>query len=453
MNTSRLSPLPVTALLIFAILLPYGSSVSLQNFEIHMAGEKPMVDDEKRYCLIAGIWHEADVYLDSPASSVDIEMWTGDGERNASDYYHWEYSNGVWRDVEYGIYMDEDKCEKTGTLYSFYIGVDADVEYGIWNLSVSADGETIYTTQISVKEARVGYAIYPHLADSPIWVRPFEPVNLTLTDDAHAIIIENNGNYPFSVSLNFSALQDDIKLIEKNDTVHVGERIERHISINLPAFSPRIIDIKISVHMSPLYRISTSSTAALLTEQNYNTTMRIYIGHSGYHIIQEKGFTIQKKDSLNVDYNGVVNLTAFVSGNGSMLMYLDGINCTIIELFLDGEKVSHQPITLDLNEDKEYNLTVMVKADVPDVAAKLVYTIYHGKSNASYSTVLNVGPAPPPKPVSPPTPDKTLVAAFIIGAAGIVTVYVLISQKKAAELARKEGKGRNKARKEGRRRR
>lgn len=449
-NSHGLSVLLI-AILLLPLLLPHASAASLQNFEIHLVGEKAMQDSANRYRVVAGVWHEADVYLDSIASSVDIEMWIGNGERNRSNYYHWRYENGVWSDLEYGIYINPEKCKEAGSFYSFYIGIDGDVDYGIWNLSISADGEALYNSQISVEKVVAGYAILPHLVDNAIWVEPFKPISLNLTDDSHAIIIENQGNYPFSVSMNFSALEDNIDVVEKKNTVHIGETIDRHLSIDLPALSPRIIDIKISVHMTPLYRIPTSSTAALLTEQEYETSMSIYVGHSGFHIIQADGFTIQKKDSLNVNYNDVINLTAFLSGNGSATVYLDSLNCSIEKVFLDGKPVS-SPIDIDLEEDKEYNISLVIKADVPDVAAKLIYKIHHGENDRTFSTVLNVGPAPPPKPVPESHSGRTFAAMFILGAAIIATAYIFISQKKAAERSRRDEGKKKKDRKRGRKR-
>ncbi len=424
------------ALLMVSLFIPSSSGVSIENFETHIIGESPLTDTQGRYRMVAGIWHQTDVYLDSSANSVDIEMRFGDfSEKDTTNYYHWRYSYGNWSDVEYGIYIDQGRCDRTGTLYSFFIGVDGKVNYGLWNLTIKADGKEIYASEIAVEKPKVGAEF--HSADFMLWIAPFTSGIIDSKDKGQYLRIVDGGNTPLYYNITFSSFSDRINITGKKDVIHVKGETTQYIRFTADSWSPRIIKIKGTVIAGGLYRIPTGSTASLISEVGSTFPITVYVGHSGYELTEENGFTIQRKRQISLDYNAEAELKIFLTGNGTANIDIRGDNCTIKELIYRGEKKS-SPFYFTLSQDHEENISIRFRADVPNVTARVVYDIQYKGNESAYFTDVKVGPAPSPEPVPPPQPDRTIAAAFITITAGLATAYILLTQKKAAEGAKKK---------------
>lgn len=432
MRTSPAS-LALIALILLSLFIPSGTALSVENFEVHMMGEKPVTDAEGRYRIVAGIWHQTDVYLDSPADSIDIQMSCGDfSEHNFTNFYHWRYSDAGWSDVAYGVYIQKDRCERTGTLYSFFIGVDGKVNYGLWNLTVSADGSEIYSTQIDVVRPRRGISVSGEFI---FRTEPFTPG--ILNSDDH-LIIRNGGNIPLYYNITFPSFSDRINITGKKDIIHVNGDATHYLTFTVGSWSPRIIKITGRITAGGMYRIPTNTTAALIPQVGATFPVTVYIGHFGYEIIEKDGFTLQRKREISLDYNSEAELRIFLTGNGTANIDIKGENCAVEEVVYDGNRIK-LPFSLSLSQEHEENISIRIKADVPDVTAKVLYIIEYKGNESSYFTDVKVGPAPPPEPVPHPQPDKTIAAAFIVGAASLATAYIVLGQKKAAR-AEKGGK-------------
>ncbi len=402
-----------------------------------MVGEAALKDSEGRYRMVAGIWHQFDIYLDTSADVVEIEMRYGDfTDWDTTNHYRWLYSAGNWSDAEYGIYIEQDKCDRTGTLYSFIVGVDGKVNYGLWNLTVRADGEEIYASEIYVEKAVVGADF--HSADFLLWAVPFTAGTIDSADKMQYIRIVNGGNTPLYYNITFSAFSDRINLTGDDEVIHVGGETVRYIRFGTDSWSPRVIKIKGRINVGAMYRIPTASTATLITGVGSTFPLTIYIGHSGYEILEKDGLTIQIKRRISLDYGAESELKIFLTGNGTAMVNIRGENCTIEEIIYRGEK-RNPPFPVVLSEEFETNITIRIRADTPDVIAKVIYLIEYGGKDNIYSTDVEVGPAPPPEPVPPQEPDKTLAAAFIIGAAALATAYIMLTHKKAADEVKRKG--------------
>ncbi len=443
--------LALIAFTVSSIFIPSGSGISIQSFDMHMVGENPLRDSQGRYRMVAGIWHRVDIYLDVNADAVEMEMQYGDfTEKNTMNHYRWLYSDGNWSDAEYGIYMEPDRCDRTGTLYSFFVGVDGKVNYGVWNLTVRADGEEIYSSEIYVEKATVGADF--HSADFVLWTEPFTAETIDSADNMQYLRIVNGGNTPLYYNITFSAFSDRINITGKADVVHVGGEAIQYIRFRTDEWSPRVIEIKGRINAGALYRIPTASTATLITGVGTTFPIAVYVGHSGYEILEKDGLTIQIKRRMSVDYGAESELKIFLTGNGTATLDIRGDNCTIEEIVYNGER-RNTPFTVLLSREFETNITVRIKADVPDVVARVIYSVEYEGNKSTYSTDVEVGSAPPPEPVPPSAPDKTLAVAFIIGAAALATAYILLTHKKAADEVKNRGKKDVSGKKSGRKRR
>ncbi len=415
-------------------------SAEVNEINMHIVGEKPVLRDGMPL-MVAGLWHIVDINTDDSCSHIDLYLSYGNPEeenRSVKDHYHWTYDSdgSVWKDAEYGTYIVPEKCEKFGGLYTFYIGVDGKVDYGVWNMSVVADGKRIIEKNIVVERPSVSSAVSS--ADFSLRIDPFTAGTIDSEDLGQYVKISDTGNTPLICNMSFSSFSDRIKIKNPVGTLHIGDEEKIYLTFRADAWSPRVLNITGYVKVGSPYRIPTNTTASLIINLQTTFSIKVYVGHSGYDVIQEDGFTIQKKDSINLVYGEEANLMFFLTGNGTASMGINSENCTIEEIRFQGGTVE-SPFRVGLLPDREVNGSVRIKADVPDTSGRLIYVINYNGKTYEYHTDIRVGPEPEKSTTEPVTEEnRSAVTAFLILAGVGATAYVLAPKARTREKKKKE---------------
>ena len=147
-------------LLLAILLIPFllsGLTVSHTVTEKDLSWKDYAASSGNSY-IVAGSFRQFDVVLDRDVEKVTVLAYHGDsipgaGDRSSSNYYRWEYDNGVWKDVSGhdSEYIDSSKCEKNDFTYSFFIGIDRGANRGSWKVIIHVDDDEKIESTFSIE--------------------------------------------------------------------------------------------------------------------------------------------------------------------------------------------------------------------------------------------------------------------------------------------------------------
>ena len=137
-----------TLLLIIIVLMPlafsglsFSKSITTKN-----ASFNELTASSVNSVLVAGDFQYFNVTLTSEAKKICIIAYHSDSipkseNQSVSNYYKWEYNNGVWRDISGhdSVYIKTSLCVKDNHTYSFYLGIDRKANPGHWSFKVLVD--------------------------------------------------------------------------------------------------------------------------------------------------------------------------------------------------------------------------------------------------------------------------------------------------------------------------
>ncbi|UCF12602.1 MAG: DUF2341 domain-containing protein [Thermoplasmatales archaeon] len=137
-----------TVLLIIIVLMPlafsglsFSKSITTKN-----ANCNELTASSVNSVLVAGDFQYFNVTLTFKAKKICIIAYHSDEipklkDQSVSNYYKWEYNNGVWRDISGhdSVYIKNSLCVKDNYTYSFYLGIDRKANPGHWSVKVLVD--------------------------------------------------------------------------------------------------------------------------------------------------------------------------------------------------------------------------------------------------------------------------------------------------------------------------
>ena len=98
----------------------------------------------------AGIYQYFEVDLTNETEKICIIFYQDDSiykteDRSPSNFYKWEYNNGVWRDSSGhdAQYIISSKCKKENNTYYFYIRIDNKAKLGHWSIKILINNKEI----------------------------------------------------------------------------------------------------------------------------------------------------------------------------------------------------------------------------------------------------------------------------------------------------------------------
>jgi hypothetical protein len=374
-----------------------------------MINEEPKTRYEKPV-IVAGIWHYTNITVENQESQeLKLILYQGTlvpaiGERDERNYYEWNYNeqNKQWTDVnEYGgyTYIKNSSSIKRDSTYSFCIGIKDTLPSTVfyhenWTLEIYLDENKIQSQGVIVEKPTAALA-RSHASIIEFNIDPFTKMSVNASDDDY-FILENTGNVPLDITIDFGLYNDYIKTTGFNKTLSSGTLSTHRIAVNSESWKPGIREIigTITGTLSNRYVIPTANFTLISSQEINSPELTIFVGHSNYTIslIVETDIVFQRLKNLEMAEGQIKNISVYVSGNGTVTLdiWSDETAIRILKLLLEGNEVV-SPFTFVSTDTKELNITIRVEAMKENKVGLIYYNLYAEGKNQSFQTRINIG--------------------------------------------------------------
>jgi len=141
------------------LLMPFFLSGISFSKPISMNNSNYMENSESsnNYIFIAGSYQYFEAKFTNEVKKICIIFFQGNSiyeteDRSPSNFYKWEYNNGVWRDASGhdAEYIVPSKCKKENNTYYFYIGLDNKAKPGHWNIKILINDDEILSNNYCI---------------------------------------------------------------------------------------------------------------------------------------------------------------------------------------------------------------------------------------------------------------------------------------------------------------
>ncbi len=432
LNKKRCLIIIVLGLLTMNLCLPLGNSsdgAEIVDLFIHTpTGESIVRYDNPVW--IRGIWHYANITLNVEANKVSIIFYHGDtplqiGDRDETNYYNWKYDHGSWWDVQHDSrYIENDYCDHDIDFYSFYIGIDQYAESGNWTLVVLIDDEQLLSKRVIV-DKEVSSLV---LRSVPVTLR-VEPFTEDDFISEEKFIVENKGNVPLRLSINYGSYNNIFSTLDFNEILKVDQIRGYSILVHSKSsWKPGTITIKsgeVSVTGEIDYVIPPKNDVSLIPSNlSLGLGITVFIGHSGYELEQlANDIAFQYMKNLEIKLGETKDVFAYISGKGNITVDITSKNLKILKIFGKGVEVK-TPFIVRSNNTSEYPITIQVRGIVANTTAFLYYYLEIGGKTQTYTTKINVGP--PSSQVEDTTSIIMSITAMIVTICIVLSIVLII---------------------------
>jgi len=405
------------------------SEAQVNDLTINIPNSEPRNKYDKPV-FIRGIWHYVNISLNSEINEATIIFYYGDippdlDDRNETNYYKWKYDYGSWRDLQHNItYIDENNCYHNVEFNSFYIGIDQYANLGNWTLILSVSEEQLFSKQIYVDNA-VSFIV---LKSIPILVN-VEPFTEDMYISNNKYTIENQGNVPLRLSVNFGKYENTFSTIESVEILKPDETKKYNIMVQSSStWKPGTLTIKageasIRGHVQ---NIIPPKRIVSLIGANVSIALPIIIniGHSGFTLESlMRNITFQYIENLNIYYYEIKDIFSFISGNGNVNVNITGKNIDIIKVLSDGNEVGIPFLVKSINTS-EHPITVRARGIMPNSTGYLYYSLEIDGEIQKFISKINIGSFKPER-------EKTLnITLILVMIAFIVVSFLVFTQIK-----------------------
>ena len=385
---------------ICSTLIGSSDNIEIIDLSINIPTDEPKIQYGNPV-WIRGIWHYVNITLDSKTSKITIVFYHYLGsldsdDRDETNYYEWEYDNGVWKDVKYeNSYINENHCNDNNGLYSFYIGIDQYAEHGNWTLELVADNKQLLSKQIYVDNAIVSLT----LKSTPVTIR-VEPFTEDEYISENKFTVENIGNVPLNLSIDCGQYQDIISILNFDKNFKPFQIGKYNILLySRSNWGPGILKIKseeISLNARLSYIIPPKRIVNLIESNvSIGLPIDIYIGHTDYELeFLPEDITFQYKENLEIYYGEVINVYAYISGDDDVTIDISSENLDVLNIFSGSVEVE-TPFTVKSNGSTESNITVRITGIKENTTAFLCYDLEIRGEHLPFTTEINIGSSKP----------------------------------------------------------
>ncbi len=148
---------------VFLVILIIPFIISSVSFSKPISMKNSCLNEKQAFSnnsiFIAGTYQYFEVNVTSEVENVCIIFYNDNSineieRRSTSNFYQWEYNNGIWRDAsEHNEkYIISSKCKKENNTYYFYISLDNKAKPGYWSIKILINNKEIlsYTYSVAV---------------------------------------------------------------------------------------------------------------------------------------------------------------------------------------------------------------------------------------------------------------------------------------------------------------
>ncbi len=377
-------------------LVPASASEGF-GFSLHIPGETPLYNGQEQPVMIAGVWHDLSLTLESPVQdllTVEASSLATQAE-NMSSHYVWERDEGssTWSDLLYGFFIKSEYSSSTGDEILFRLGIDAAAVSGTWRILITQDGATVGDQLIEVRTPRVGYGMSS--ADFNLRWEPFKAAELSSEDRGQYLRVINNGNVPLRLSVTFDKLQSRLSLVNPSDLVHIHSETKYFLRADMDPRPPQIIKVKGTARVEASGLIPSPGATQMVPALESDFDLTVVIGRSGYTVQALGNVFFQTIETLRADYGSVVTWQVYLTGDEDVSLDVDVVGAQLIGVWL-GDNPLTLPATLSPSPQAELPLSLQVRTNVPSTLAEVIFTLHLLDSGEvqTYSTVIVVGAKP-----------------------------------------------------------
>jgi hypothetical protein len=365
--------------------------------------------------MVAGVWHYINVSLEKEDFKVlTIKLY------NQNNFYEWWF-DGSWnsKELEGREYIKKELCYTKDNLYSFCVGIKDTLPsllyyYQNWTLELYLDDLLFHSQSIVVEKPTPALA-KSHADVIQFNVDPFTPMNASGND---FFIIENTGNIPLQISLDYGSYSGIIDFMDKVLSPYTSSTY--YLTLHSESWKPGTIEVSGYVNgLVPRSIIVPSSNYTFETSIKLNAPeLRIHVGHKDYEMFSKNDVTFQYLKNLEMREDEIKDVTAYLSGKGTVALDLRSENITILKVFCGNTEVAGLPLVINLKEEYESEVKIRIKALKENSPSFLFYDLLMGREKKVFVTKISVGP-----PFS--TPDKISINITSIAAILWISVFVV----------------------------
>jgi len=417
-------------------LLPFFSSISADDtvsMEIHIIGEKTQTRFGETV-IVAGIWHHINLTLENQNfQKLSLKFFNGnsiptEGKRDATNYYEWKYDENIealWKDeMEYEgrSYLNIENCRKNKDIYSFCIGIkdtfpEITYYHENWTLEVYKEEDKLFSKSVVVEKPTVGLA-KSHADLIKFNVVPFTNA-VVVGDDSFKI--ENTGNIPLNISINYEADDDIIEVAGSNMILSPYSISSHNVTLHSKSWKPGIIEIEgsISGKIPGPYIITTANFTLTSAPGMSSANLKIFVGQSNYEIYEmSEDIIFQYEKNLEMNEGEIRDIAVYISGNGvaTLDIWSDEKNITILKISSKNQEGT--PQTIISTDTSEYIITVKIEAIRENKIGFIYYALETGGENQTFITQINVG--------APLSGEQTSNTVPIMAIIVIVCIFLVI---------------------------
>ena len=414
-------------------VLPFFSSISADDtvsMEIHIIGEKTQTRFGETV-IVAGIWHHINLTLENQNfQKLSLKFFNGnsiptEGKRDATNYYEWKYDENIealWKDeMEYEgrSYLNIENCRKNKDIYSFCIGIkdtfpEITYYHENWTLEVYKEEDKLFSKSVVVEKPTVGLA-KSHADLIKFNVVPFTNA-VVVGDDSFKI--ENTGNIPLNISINYEADDDIIEVAGSNMILSPYSISSHNVTLHSKSWKPGIIEIEgsISGKIPGPYIITTANFTLTSAPGMGSANLKIFVGQSNYEIYEmSEDIVFQYEKNLEMSEGEIIDIAVYISGKGVATLDIRSDEKNITILKISSENQEGTPQTVISSNSSEYLITVKIEAIRENKIGYLYYELETGEENQTFITQINVGPPSSGEKASPNTvPIMTIIVIVCI---------------------------------------
>lgn len=392
--------------------------------------------------MIAGLWNNINIDMkEIGLRNIRLIIYKGDSVpniKNASNYYEWTYTENnpePWQSqVIYNnyTYIDSSKCEKNGAIYSFYVGVRNTLPKDIfsreqWNIKIYSNNDLVYSDFFWLERATYGLA--RSRGDNIHFnVDPFTEMQSYGSD---YFTFRNTGNVPLKINARYPDFLDFVEFINFESHMSPKKNYNFELLVNSGSWQPqRIIrEGTISAEVPGDYIIDDDDAMVYLkTAFKLDLpVLRVFVGHSGYELedILDTGLTFQYKKNVQMYEGEIIDLNAYVSGDGTINLDIwtnDTKNIRILKIFKNDVEIT-SPFDIISTSTEEQHIVVRVEAIREGQTGDINYDFKTDTGRrANYQTRIIIGP-----PQEPEKDDSSEKTHLTFGSNTLITGIVVIS--------------------------
>jgi len=439
----------LVALFLFIPLTPimsYGENRADGDISItiNLPDHEPVLDND-RPVIITGIINIINISLEEPFSTVNLTLDPEDsvgGEKNKTNYYQWNFSDGDFSGRFDDEFLHEDMCGYGSGWIRFASGPSVLASTGEWVLRIESDvGSIEKIVLFEFTRRNLGVSA----PDFYFTTEPYSGEDYNSSSNRNYILTRNNGNIPLTLEFRYDRYPEYISTTNTSGLLDIGEERYHHLSFQTPRWGPDKVEITGTIRARPSYIIN-PATITLLPELEQTFSLTLEIRRAGFRLMDLGDVKIQYKESVNLKYDKTTNIDFYLTGWKGVDITPSNESIELKWVKKDNVTVNRNNIELFLTNDSESQLRFNIRGNKANTVGYLDCLVISDDGTIEDNVVTEVVTGPAPNDAKEDTdPDEKSITgiiflALVFGFAFIFIAIILLKQKGVGKREKTEDK-------------